>query len=63
MWPTYASWSILRPGAAIYTAKGGLDPFHLKSGRHVLRLLPHKGTGATITDIAVSDQPPAFEPR
>ena len=63
MWPTYASWNILRPGAAIYTAKGGLDPFHLKRGRHVLRLLPHKGAPATITDVAVSDQPPAFEQR
>ena len=63
LWPAYASWNMLRPGAAIYTAKGGLDPFHLKRGRHVLRLQPHKGVPATITDIAVSDQPPAFEQR
>jgi len=63
LWPTYASWNMLRPGAAIYTAKGGLEPFHLKRGRHVLRLKPHKGAAATITDIAVSDQPPAFEQR
>ena len=63
LWPDYASWNILRPGAAIYTAKGGLDPFRLKRGRHVLRLQPYKGSSATITDIAVSDQPPAFEPR
>ena len=63
MWPTHAAWNMLRPGAPIYTAPGGLAPFHLEPGRHVLRLSSQKGATVTLQDLAVSDCPPAFEPR
>ena len=63
MWATHAAWNMLRPGAAEYTSSNGFDAFHLKPGRHVLRLLPHKGGPVTILDAAISDQPLAFEPR
>ena len=63
MWPTHAAWNMLRPGAAEYTSSNGFDAFRLKPGRHVLRLLPHKGGPVTILDAALSDQPLAFEPR
>ena len=63
MWPTHAAWNMLRPGAAEYTSSNGYDAFRLKPGRHVLRLLPHKGGPVTILDAALSDQPLAFEPR
>ena len=53
----------LCPGGAEYTSSNGFDAFHLKPGRHVLRLLPHKGGPVTILDAAISDQPLAFEPR
>lgn len=62
-WPNYASWHMLRLGSWVYTAQGGLDPFYLKRGRHVVRLTPNKGGSATISDLAFSDQPPAFEQR
>lgn len=63
MWKTHAAWNFLRPGAAEYTSRKGFNPFHLMPGRHVLRLKPHKGGPVTILDVAVSDQPVAFEPR
>lgn len=62
-WPDYWSWHMLRPGSWVYTAPGGLEPFHLKRGRHVVRLTPYKGGSATISDLAFSDQPPSFEQR
>lgn len=63
MWPTHAAWNMLRPGADKYTSCDGLNPFHLKPGRHVLRLKPRSGDVVTIFDLAVSDNPLAFEPR
>ncbi len=62
MWRSHAAWNILRPGASEYTSSDGLNAFHLTPGRHVLRLLPYKGP-VTILDVAVSDDPLAFEPR
>ena len=62
MWRSHAAWNILRPGASEYTSGDGLNAFHLKPGRHVLRLLPYKGP-VTILDVAASDDPLAFEPR
>ena len=62
LWPTHAAWTSLRPGKTVYSAAGGLEPFHLEPGRHTLRLLPHKGP-ATLLDFAVSDDPLPFEPK
>ncbi|MCR5750978.1 MAG: right-handed parallel beta-helix repeat-containing protein [Kiritimatiellae bacterium] len=63
MWPTHAAWNMLRPDADEYTSSGGFEPFRLNPGLHVLRILPLRGSPATVLGFAASDTPLVFEPR
>jgi hypothetical protein len=63
LWKTHAAWNMIRPGTSSYNSAGGFVPFRFKPGRHTLRLRPLRGRPLTVLDVAVSDQPLAFEPR
>ena len=63
LWPTHEVWNLLCFGKKNKCAGGGsVGGQELKAGRHVLRI---HGTGVpfTLTGLAVSDKPGAFEPR
>ena len=63
LWKTHSAWNMIRPGTSSYNSAGGFVPFRFKPGRHTLRMRPLRSRPLTVFDVAVSDQPLAFEPR
>ena len=63
LWPTHEVWNLLCLGKKNKCVGGGsVGGQELKAGRHVIRI---RGSGVpfTLTGLAVSDKPAAFEPR
>ena len=63
LWPTHEVWNLLSLGKKNKCAGGWLiGGQELKAGRHVIRI-HGAGVPFTLTGLAVSDTPGAFEPR